>query len=259
MRERRNGDPVRFRQRLRRGELLLGTFLRTPAPVHVEILAEAPIDLLCLDGEHAPFGPAELDACLGVARALALPTLVRVPVVSQEHVARALDLGASGIIFPRVSSAAAAEEAVHLTRYRPGARGYAGTTRAAGFMTRELQEEVAVAAVATTVVVQIEDPDGIDAAEDIASVDGVDAVLIGSSDLAVAMGADRVDDLQVVEAVARAIAAVLAGGGVAGAVDGSPALMREMRDQGVTLLIAGSDQAFILDGGRRLRDAITED
>jgi 2-keto-3-deoxy-L-rhamnonate aldolase RhmA len=258
MRDRPHVDPARFRERLLAGELLLGTFLRTPAAVHVEILAEAPIDLVCIDGEHAPFGPAELDACLAVARAVGLPTLVRIPVASQEHVSRALDLGASGILVPHVSSVSDAEDVVRMTRYWPGSRGYAGTTRAAGFMTGQLEDNVAAAAERTTVVVQLEDLAGIDAAGDIASVEGVDAVLIGPSDLAVAMGAARVDDPRVVEAVSRAIAATRAAGGIAGAFAGSPAVMRSMRDQGVTLLTAGSDQASVLDGARRLRDVLSQ-
>jgi 2-keto-3-deoxy-L-rhamnonate aldolase RhmA len=258
MREGQRNDPGLFRRRLLAGEFLLGTFMSTPAAVQVEVLSNTPIDLLCLDGEHSYFGPAELDACLGVARAVGLPALVRVPIVSQEHISRALDLGASGIVVPHVSSARDAEEVVHMARYWPGGRGYAGLTRAAGFGTGGLEQDVAAAAERTTVVVQLEDPAGIDAAGEIASVDGVDAVLIGPYDLALAMGATQVDDPRVVDAIARGVAGTLAAGGIAGAFAGSPAAMRSMRDQGVTLLTAGSDQTFLIDGARRLRAALDE-
>ena len=255
----RHASGPTFRDRLVSREFLLGTFLRTPAPVLVELLARTPIDVICIDGEHAPFGPTELDACLAAAHGAGVPALVRVPVASQEHISRALDLGACGVIVPHVSDVAAAEEVVRMSRYWPGGdRGYAGTTRAAGFMARGLGENLSDAARRTTVVVQLEDPSGIAEAGAIAAVDGVDAVLMGPSDLTVAMGARRVDDPRVVAAVSRAILAVREAGGIAGAFAGSAEVMRSMRDQGVTFLTAGSDQGFVLDGPRRLRDVLAE-
>ena len=61
---------ARFRQRLRARELLVGTWVKTPAPVVCEVLAGTGLDVLTLDAEHAPFGRAELDGCLAVCRAL---------------------------------------------------------------------------------------------------------------------------------------------------------------------------------------------
>ena len=68
-----------FKQRMLSGKVLAGTFVKTPAIEVIEVLAHSGLDFLCLDAEHAPFDRARLDACLAVARALDLPTLVRVP------------------------------------------------------------------------------------------------------------------------------------------------------------------------------------
>ena len=55
---------VMLKARLAAGEYLLGTFLKTPAPILVEVLATCGLDLLCLDAEHAPFDRAAIDACI---------------------------------------------------------------------------------------------------------------------------------------------------------------------------------------------------
>ena len=62
-----------LKQRLAAGDALLGSFLKTPSPILVEVLASCGLDLLCLDAEHAPFDRAAIDACVLAARAAALP------------------------------------------------------------------------------------------------------------------------------------------------------------------------------------------
>lgn len=65
-----------FRERLRRGESLLGTFVKMTHPSIVEILGAAPLDCLCIDAEHAPFDRRDLDVALLAARAADMPALV---------------------------------------------------------------------------------------------------------------------------------------------------------------------------------------
>ncbi len=243
-----------FRRRLRSGEPLLGTFLKTPSLQLVEVLALAPIDVVCIDQEHAPFGPAELDGCIAMARALGLPTLVRVPGLRGGDIARALDLGASGVIVPHVDTADEAREAVRAATFGPdGGRGYAGSHRAARYATRGIPENLAEAAEGTTVVVQVESAAAVEAAGPIASVPGVDAIFIGPADLAVSMGESSPEAEPVRAAVARAIGAARRAGTVVGAFATSPASMALLRDAGASFVLAGSDQAAVLDGMRRLR------
>lgn len=242
-----------LRSRIRTGETLLGTFLKSPSAVLVEVLALAPIDVLYVDLEHAPFTPAELDACLLAARAGDLPTLVRIAAATPEHIGRALDLGATGVLAPHVSSADEARDVARMARFGPGGRSYAGTHRAAGYGTLTMREHLAAAAERTAVVVQLEDPAGIAAAADIAAVDGVDAVFIGPSDLTVAMGHDDIEHPEVLAAIAGAIDAARDRGCAVGALASGPEALARHRSQGVTLLTAGSDQVFVLAGARALR------
>ena len=104
-----------LKQRLAAGDALWGTFLKTPSPIVVEVLASAGLDLICVDAEHAPFDRAAIDLCLMAARAAALPAIVRTPTAAPEHVLNALDCGADGVLLPHIRSADEARAAVAAT------------------------------------------------------------------------------------------------------------------------------------------------
>lgn len=164
----------------------LGALLRMPAEPLVELAGLAGLDLVVLDTEH---GPADgLAAHLTAARAGGARALVRVPGTGPGEIQRALDAGADGIVVPHVRSAAQARAAVAAAHHPPrGHRGFAGYTRAAAYGLVGAAEHLARSA-ATAVVAMIEDGDGVDGAADILAVDGVDGVLVGPADLAVALG-----------------------------------------------------------------------
>ena len=93
-----------FRDRMLSGELLTGTFLKTPAVENIEVLALGGLDFLCLDAEHSPIDRNGMDVCVAMGRALGLPVLVRVPEGSRTEILKALDVGATGIVVPHVDT-----------------------------------------------------------------------------------------------------------------------------------------------------------
>ncbi|MEM9249700.1 MAG: aldolase/citrate lyase family protein [Pseudomonadota bacterium] len=177
-----------LRNRMHTGDILAGTFLKTPAHELIEVLALSGLDFLCLDAEHAPFDRARTDACLAVARALDMPVLVRVPWGRPEHIQMALDAGATGIVVPHVSSADVAAEIARTARFGAHGRGFAGSTRWAGYGTARMPELLAKSAEETIVVAMIEEPEGVAAAAEIAATPGIDALMLGPADLSVALG-----------------------------------------------------------------------
>ncbi len=241
-----------FRARLHRRDLLLGTWVKTPAPVVCEVLAGSGLDLLVLDAEHSPFGRAELDGCLAITRALGMPTLVRVPSADPHQILNALDCGATGVFVPHVTSAQAARSAVQASHHGRGGRGYAGSTRAAGFGGRPIVEQLARAAAATTVIVQIEDAEALDALDEIAAVQGIDCLFVGRIDLTVSLGCARSDDERVINAVERICAAGVAAGVPVGMFVADPAEARQWAERGASLFVLGSDHGFLLSGARAL-------
>jgi 2-keto-3-deoxy-L-rhamnonate aldolase RhmA len=246
---------VGFRDRLRAGELLSGTWVKTPHPHVVEVLSFSSLDCLVLDAEHAPFDRASLDQCILAARAGGKPVLVRPASSAHEHILNALDLGADGVILPHIRTAAEAEDAVKACQYVSGGRGYAGSSRAAGYTTKGMAKHRADAN-SVIVIAQIEDVEGVDNIDAIAAVPGLDALFIGRADLTIAYGAETPDDAVVVEAVDRIVTAGKAAGRTTGMFLGRVGDVPMWRDKGASLFILGSDHDFLLQGAARLAEAV---
>lgn len=244
-----------FRERLRSGALLSGTFVKTPHPHVVEVLGLTALDCLVLDAEHAPFDRAALDMCILAARAAGKPVLVRP--ASSEHIQilNALDLGADGVIVPHVRSAAEAEAVVKACHYGQGGRGYAGSTRAASYTTLGMAKHRA-AAKGVVIVAQIEDAEALDEIDAIAGVEGIDALFIGRADLTISMDADTSDDPQVIAAVERICTAGKAAGRPVGMFLARTTDVLQWREKGASLFILQSDQEFMLKGAATLVQTI---
>jgi hypothetical protein len=101
-------NAANFRDILHSGTTLIGTFLKTPSPIVTEVLSLTDLDCLCIDAEHAPFDRIAIDGSIAMARAAAMPMLVRVPATAPEHILNALDCGATGVVAPHIRSAAEA-------------------------------------------------------------------------------------------------------------------------------------------------------
>ncbi len=192
-----------FRQRLLNGDLLVGTWVKTPSPIVCEVLGKSDLDALCLDAEHAPFGRLELDACISATRAVGLTPLVRVPSADPPNILNALDCGATGVVVPHIKTAEDAEAVCHRSLHGPGGRGYSGSTRAAGFGGKAIADQLRESADGVTIIAQIEDLEALDAIDDIAAVERLDCLFIGRIDLTLALGKTDPSDPVVLEAVEK--------------------------------------------------------
>ena len=241
-----------LKQRLASGERIVGTFIKTPSPIIVEVFGLSGLDCLCLDAEHAPFDRIAIDSCALAARAVGMDLLVRVPVANPEHILNALDCGATGIVAPQLRSADEARALVRACQYGAGGRGYAGSSRAASYAAMPMARHLAGSAERTIVVAQIEDPEAVDAIEEIAAVDGVDALFVGRVDLTVAYGAESQDDPRVVAAVERICRAGRDRGRAVGMFLARIEDVPIWTAQGASLFLLGSDHAFLLSGAADL-------
>lgn len=247
-----------FKARLAARELLVGTFVKTPAPMLVEVLALSSLDLLCLDAEHAPFDRGALDLCLLAARAAGKPALVRVPSAAPEHLLNALDCGATGVLVPHVRSVAEAEAVVKAAHYGHGGRGYAGSPRAAGYTTTPMAQHKANSASRTVAIAQIEDPEGVEAVEAIAKVPALDALFVGRVDLTVAYNAESQDDPRVLAAVERICAAGQAANKPVGMFLARVEDVAYWRSRGASFFLLGSDHSFLLAGANSLTQRVKD-
>jgi 2-keto-3-deoxy-L-rhamnonate aldolase RhmA len=232
-----------FRSRLLAGEHLIGTFLKTPTTHATEILGALGFDFVVIDEEHAPFDRMATDTVLLAARAAGTAALVRVQ--SEMSILSVLDCGATGVLVPHVATAAHAREVAAACRYQGGRRGYSGSPRHAGYGATGMWKTVEAADAATTVIAQIEDPEALDEIDDIAAVEGVDALFIGRGDLSVALGAKSSDAPEVRSAVDRIGKAARAANKPICVFVGGQTEASWLRDQGATAFVVSSDQGFM--------------
>ncbi len=245
---------MNFAAELRAGKRLVGTLIALPSPEVAEILAQAGFDWLFLDAEHGPFAPHQ---CLPLIQAAApCPCLIRVPAPEPVWIGKALDIGAAGIIVPRIDSAADAARAVACAKYPPrGSRGL-GLGRAHGYGASS-EEYLRRANDDTVVVVQVETRAAVEDIEAIAAVAGIDAVLIGPNDLAASLGhLGRLDAQEVIAAIDR-VAAVCGRAGIAMGFFGATAeALEPYAERGFPLLVLGVDSLFLLESARAALAAV---
>jgi 4-hydroxy-2-oxoheptanedioate aldolase len=176
------------RRRLAAGEPSIGTWLSLPSPEAAEYVSRVGFDWLVVDAEHNPVDIRTLAAMFAAMANSATAPMVRIPWNSPEHFKRVLDAGAWGVVVPMVNSREEAERAVAACRYFPrGGRSVGGGRHALSFGT-DAATYFANANDEVLLVLQIEHIDGVNNADEILSVPGVDACFIGPNDLAASMG-----------------------------------------------------------------------
>lgn len=235
-------------QRIAAGDILFGTVLNMTDPTMVEICCGAGADFLFLDFEHGLRDFSDIASAIMTADLCGVPALVRVGERSPNLVARMLDAGAAGIIFPHVSTAAQAAEFVSWCRYKP--LGQRGSGLARGFL-RHVGSEFERRQRANRDVVClmiVEDLEGVDNVREIAAVGGVTGIGIGPGDLSMALGAASWDDERVTSALDAMTQAVRQQPGCAVmrlALD--TASVADIVQNGVNMVLATHDAHLIKD------------
>jgi 2-keto-3-deoxy-L-rhamnonate aldolase RhmA len=228
-----------------------GLFIKTPSPHVVEVLGTAGLDFAVIDAEHGPFDRAALDVMMLAGRAAGLPLFVRVADQQASAILGALDLGAVGVVVPHVDTVEIARAIAASARYRGGSRGYSGAPRHAGYGTIPMRAVIA-AADEVRVIVQIEHPDAVPRAAEILALEGVDGILVGRADLAIAMGEEDSGAARVDDAVRELFASVRTSEKIKGVVVSSEPERSRYADQGANWFIMGNDQGLLRSAAVRL-------
>ena len=170
------------------GEIVFGLINSVAAPLLVEMMGYAGYDFVIIDMEHVSTNPETIENAVRAAEGAGLTPLIRVPNSADDVILRALDCGAQGVVVPHVRSRVEAEQIVTAGRYYPqGKRGISGG-RTTGFGTLDLPSYFERANKEIMLVVMIEDQEGVNAIDEIASVTGIDMVLEGAIDLSQSYG-----------------------------------------------------------------------
>ena len=240
-------------RQLRAGKIAVGLGLRQARTVDIAQIAKTSgFDFLFIDCEHSSI---ELDTAAQIAAAslmVGVTPLVRVAGLEHWHASRILDNGAQGIVFPHIDTQEEAYRAANACRFPPvGKRSMGGGLQQLGFANMPVGEAAHIINEETLVVVMIESPQGVANAEEIASVPGIDALLIGTNDLCFELGIPgQFNDARVGEAYKKVIAACRKHGkfpGMGGMY--TPELLERHIAMGVQLVLSGSDYSLLMQAG----------
>jgi len=236
----------KLRQKWEAGQCALNGWLSLPCALSAEIMARQGWDVITIDMQHGMVDYAAMTAMLTAVNAAGdTPVLVRVPWLEEGIIMKTLDAGADGIICPMINNRADAERFAAAVRYPPlGARSF-GPLRAqlrfGGDYHRHANDVIVALAM-------IETKDGLDAADDILAVAGIDGVFIGPADLSLSLGCApslTPDAAPVMDAVNTVITAARRHQRRLGMFTGAADYAMRMRDKGFDLLTVQSDSRLM--------------
>lgn len=243
----------RLKAALAAGKTQIGLWNSLCSTISAEALAYSGYDWLLIDTEHSP---NELPIVQGMMQAMALGTAT--PVVRpawNDHVLlkRFLDAGAQSFVIPMVQNAEEAAAAVAATRYPPqGMRGVALAHR--GNRYGRVADYMAKANEQICVIVQIESRGAVDAAAEIAAVDGIDGLFIGPSDLAADLGhLGNPNHPEAQAAFAEVLAACKKAGKAAGILSTVEEQTKAYINDGFNFVAVGSDLGLLIKNADALR------
>ena len=246
--------PNSFRRDLLAKKNLVGCWVSLASNISTEILGYAGFDWLLIDGEHAP---NEMNSF--IAQLQALKDSPSAPVVRPYWsepviIKRLLDIGFYNFLMPWIETAEQAKRVVEATRYPPqGFRGMGTGHRSNryGYVTdyfTTINDNI-------TVMVQIESAKGVENAEEIAAIDGIDGLFIGPSDLSAAMGfLGQPNHPEVQAAMARVLASATKHEKPVGILAPVEADARRYMEMGMTFVAVGGDVGLLRTASKGLAD-----
>ena len=241
-------NPVR--QTLLSGGIAVGPMIfEFFAPGLFAIAARSGADFVLLDMEHSGVGIDTIKAQLGAARGTGVAPYVRVPGSAHHLIAPVLDAGAFGIMVPLVETAEQAQAIVNACRYRPeGKRGLGFSMAHDDYGTGPVGDKIRAANERTLVIALIESARGIENADAIMAVPGIDVGWLGHYDLTDSMGiAGDFEHPDFHQAVDTLVAACNKHKKPAGILMGSVAQMLAWHKRGFRCLAYGTDVGLFRD------------
>lgn len=240
--------------RLRKNELAIGIGIRLTRNVDiVKVMKAAGFDWLFLDLEHGSMSIETACEIAVAAQDSGVAPIVRVPYGELAMATRVLDGGALGIVIPHVDTAEEAKEIADRLRYPPrGHRSVGGGLAQFDYEPLPLGEMTAKSDDNMLLTVMIETPKGVENAEAIAAVPGIDCLLVGASDLSMEMGIPGQTGHEKVQAAVDKVVAACRKHkkwpGMGGAY--SEELLKLYTDKGMQLILAGNDLPMLTAAAR---------
>lgn len=249
----------RLKRQLAEGKTVIGTMIaEIRQPAVIQCLVNSGFDWVIIDNEHGVFSTESLAELSRAGRWTGLTPIVRVPALSYEQISQALDGGAQGVMLPRVTSPDQVRDAVAVVKYPPvGRRGSALGRGHTEFKGGDVVQMMAESNRETFVIVQIETREAVERIDEIVSVPGVDAALIGPNDLSIALDVPgKMRDPVLVAAIDGMMAACARHGVYPAIHTNDIALTTEWARKGMRLVSISSDLGFLQRAAKEAADTI---
>ena len=217
-----------------------------------ELVGLAGFDWVLIDCEHGPASENDIVHQLQALEHTPAAAIVRVESFERQRFGRVLDLGAEGVMCPRIKSVEEARLAARAMRYQPaGLRGVARMIRATRFGA-EFKEYFSRGQKDLVGIVQIETEEILGSLNAVAQLEEVDVLFVGPMDLSIALGAfEQKDHPRFVEALKLTAAAANKAGKTAGVLLSSPEEFPRYHELGYRFIACGADSAFVAAGAKR--------
>jgi 2-keto-3-deoxy-L-rhamnonate aldolase RhmA len=253
--------PNKVKQALAEGKTVYGCAFNTlRLPEVARILAAAGFDYTYIDAEHGNFGIESVQDIARAATDSGLVPLVRVADLQYSLVARALDNGAMGIIFPRVESRELLEKAVSWCRYPPvGVRGFGLTPSHVQYEPASVGEIAEHMNANTLVVLQIETALAVERREELLSVPGIDVVMIGPVDLSISLGVPADFHNQKMEDAIEKVRQSAEKHGIVPGIQTRPLeLARHWKERGMRFIGCSAETGMLMEGAKAIVKGLRE-
>ncbi|WP_437339958.1 HpcH/HpaI aldolase family protein [Mycobacterium asiaticum] len=249
-----------LREALRGDELVLCLALQNSRTPDVPAIAAAcGYDAVYVDLEHTPTSLETAQMLCVSALGAGISGLVRVPSHDPSSIGRILDGGAVGVIVPHINSRHESQRVVQAARFPPiGHRSISGPNAVSGFQPRSAPQLVEVLEQRTVVAVMIETPQAVESVESIASVEGIDMILVGASDLTAGMGIHGQYENDHFHSAVESVAAACRSHGVALGMAGirSLELLNRFVGLGLRFISAGTDIGMMTEAATSRAQAL---
>ncbi|HEX7008730.1 MAG TPA: aldolase/citrate lyase family protein [Phycisphaeraceae bacterium] len=248
--------PSRVKAKLSRDEPVLVTALHFIDPSLYEMASLMGFDAIWMDMEHHGYSLETANNLMRAARVGTADILARPAKGEFMRMGRMLEAGAQGIMYPRCSSAQEAAEVVKWAKFAPlGRRGFDGGNPDMPYCAMDMAQYTRQANEQTFIVIQLEEPEAIDQADQIAQVEGVDILMLGPADFSVLSGIPGQFDHELVEQATRKIAAAARKAGKHwGRPAASPQDAARFLDMGARLICHGGDIVILKRGLEQIQE-----
>lgn len=246
-----------LKKKIQAGETVIGCWLNLGSPITAEIVGLSGFDWALIDVEHGAGNEKDVLSQLQALAHTPAAALVRIESEARQRIHRILDMGAEGIMCPRVDTVEAAEAVASGLKYPPeGTRGIAKMVRATGFG-KDFNDYYANAKDNILGIVQIESKEALDHLDAIAAIDGIDVLFIGPADLTMALGIfGQFDHPLFLDAVKATVAAASKTGKATGILIFNPEEFKKYHAMGLRVIACGADGSFLVEAAKNTADKL---